>query len=312
MKILVTGAAGFIGVNLCKTLLAEGHEVVGIDNFFSAPDSSCDVLKRQDGFSFLKHDVIEKLPSIEGIEAIYHLACPASPPRYQSDPIFTLRTSFEGTFNVLEFARKSDAKILFTSTSEVYGDPKVHPQKEEYAGSVNPHGIRSCYDEGKRAAESLCMNFWREYGLRVKIVRIFNTYGPNMDPADGRVVSNFIVQALRGEALTIYGDGSQTRSFQYIDDLLNGMLSYMDLEENFPGPINLGNPNEFSIKELAELIQKKLNPSIEFTYKDLPKDDPLQRCPDISLAKAKLSWEPEVEIEDGLEKTIEYFRANAV
>ena len=313
MKILVTGAAGFIGINLCNRLLDGGHEVVGLDNFFSAKKNSLDFLKDREAFSFIEHDVLNPLPvEIGKIEAIYHLACPASPPRYQSDPIFTLRTSFEGTLNLLNFARSENIKMLFSSTSEVYGDPKVHPQDESYVGSVNPHGIRSCYDEGKRVAESLCMNFWREFNTSLKIIRIFNTYGPHMDPQDGRVVSNFIVQALKGEALTIYGDGKQSRSFQYIDDLIEGMILYMELDDNFPGPINLGNPDEFTVKELAELIQKMVDPSTTFVYQDLPQDDPMQRCPDISLAKDKLDWAPVVKLEDGLKKTIEYFRANAV
>lgn len=311
MRILVTGSAGFVGMNLCKRLLEEGHEVTGVDNFFSAEKNNIEILKGEN-FEFVEHDVIQPLPDLGDFDEIYHLACPASPPRYQADPIFTLRASFEGTLNLLNFAKEKDAKFLFTSTSEVYGDPEVHPQKESYKGAVNPHGIRSCYDEGKRVAESLCMNYWREFKMPIKIVRIFNTYGPYMDPADGRVVSNFIIQALKGESLTVYGDGSQTRSFQYIDDLIEGMIKFMKLEEDFPGPINIGNPDEFTILELAERIQKMINPSSEFVYRDLPKDDPMQRCPDISLAKEKLSWEPKVKLEDGLKKTIEYFKANAV
>ncbi len=311
MRILVTGGAGFIGVSLCKRLMSEGHNVVCVDNFYSSLKSNLDGLNG-DRFELVEHDIIE--PFTESImsgqfDRIYHLACPASPPRYQKDHIYTLRVNFEGTRNVLELARACGAKVLFTSTSEVYGDPDVSPQNEEYCGNVNPHGIRSCYDEGKRAAESLCMNYWRRYDMPMRIVRIFNTYGSFMDKDDGRVVSNFIVQALRGKNLTIYGDGKQTRSFQYIDDLVDGMIAYMNLDENFPGPVNLGNPDEITVVELAKKVISLTGAASQLNFSDLPQDDPMRRKPDISLAKEKFGWEPEVNLEDGLKKTIEYFRS---
>jgi len=311
MRILVTGGAGFIGVNLCKRLLGEGHSVLCADNFFSSLKSNIDGLNG-DQFELVECDIIESLSEsiMNGrFDQIYHLACPASPPRYQKDHIYTLRVNFEGTRNVLELARACGAKVLFTSTSEVYGDPDVSPQNEEYCGNVNPHGLRSCYDEGKRAAESLCMNYWRKSDMPVRIVRIFNTYGPFMDKDDGRVVSNFIVQALRGENLTIYGDGKQTRSFQYIDDLVNGMITYMNLGENFPGPVNLGNPDEITVGELAKKVISLTGTASQLNFSDLPQDDPMRRKPDISLAKEKFGWEPEINLEDGLKKTIEYFRS---
>lgn len=316
MKILITGGAGFIGANLCKRLLDDGHEVVCMDNFFSSKSTNIEDLIDIPSFSLVEHDIIQELPEeLEEIEfdQIYHLACPASPVWYQKDHIYTLRTNFEGTLNVLNFAKRqmgrtgSGPKILFTSTSEVYGNPSVTPQSEDYRGNVNTHGIRSCYDEGKRVAESLCMNFWRDHGLKIKIVRIFNTYGPKMDAEDGRAVSNFIVQALKGEKITVYGDGKQTRSFQYIDDLLNGMILFMESDENFPGPINLGNPHEITILKLVEKIIELTGAQVKIDYTDLPSDDPLQRCPNISLAKEKLNWEPSINLENGLKKTIEYF-----
>ncbi len=315
MKILVTGGSGFVGANLCARLLEEGHEVVCLDNFYSSERANVADLEGRDGFEVVEHDAVKEWPTSvkkADFDQIYHLACPASPPRYQKDHIYTLRTNFEGTRNVLELARRqgerrAKPRVLFTSTSEVYGDPKVHPQVEDYRGSVNPHGLRSCYDEGKRAAESLCMNYWREHKVPVRIVRIFNTYGPHMDKDDGRVISNFVNQALERKPLTIFGDGEQTRSFQYIDDLLDGMIAYMNLDEDFPGPINIGNPNEFTILELADVV-KELIGEIDVEYQDLPADDPMQRCPDISLAKSKLGWEPKVSLREGLEKTIEYWR----
>lgn len=309
MNILVTGGTGFIGVNLCKRLKREGAKVICLDNFYSSSKENVALLEK-DGVIFVEHDITEPLPDSvlsQNIDQIYHLACPASPPHYQKDHIYTLRVNFEGTYNLLKLALQKNSKFLFTSTSEVYGDPEISPQNEEYRGNVNPHGIRSCYDEGKRVAESLCMNFYEKYNLPLRIVRIFNTYGPYMDKEDGRVVSNFINQALQDEDITIYGDGSQTRSFQYIDDLLDGLTTFMNSDDNFPGPINLGNPNEMTVKELAEKVISLTSSSSNTIFSDLPKDDPLQRRPDISLAKEKLNWEPKIDLEEGLKKTIEYF-----
>jgi UDP-glucuronate decarboxylase len=318
MRILITGGAGFIGANLCNRLLKEKADVVCLDNFFSSSKENISEFKDVANFSLLEHEIINPFPDdMIGTQfhGIYHLACPASPPEYQKDHIYTLRVNFEGTKNVLDFAKKQmelfgrAPKILFTSTSEVYGDPLESPQKEDYRGNVNPHGLRSCYDEGKRVAESLCMNYWRKYEMPMKIVRIFNTYGPFMDPDDGRAVSNFITRALKGKNLDIYGDGKQTRSFQYIDDLIEGLIAYMNLEEDFPGPINLGNPNEISILELAEKVIEMTGADVEMDFCDLPDDDPMQRCPEISLAKKKLGWMPGIDLETGLKKTIEYFRS---
>lgn len=317
MKVLITGVSGFIGANLLERLLDDGHEVFGIDNYYSSSEVNISWALNNKNFKFFEHDILEALPSEFNeisFDQIYHLACPASPPRYQKDHIYTLRTNFEGTLNVLNFMKlqrdrfSKNIKLLFSSTSEVYGDPEFSPQAESYRGCVNPHGLRSCYDEGKRVAESLVMNFWRQYDLDVKIIRIFNTYGPRMDADDGRVVSNFIVQAISGENLTVYGDGRQSRSFQYIDDLLDGMIKYMELNEKFPGPINLGNPNEISILELAKRVGLITGVEVELKFSSLPQDDPMQRCPDISLAKEKLKWEPIVDIDSGLKKTVEYFR----
>ncbi|MFH1533981.1 MAG: UDP-glucuronic acid decarboxylase family protein [Nitrospirota bacterium] len=313
MKILVTGGAGFIGVNLCKRLMSEGIRVTCLDNFYSSSEKNLDFLRKESGgsFEFVEHDLINPLPEsiLSGeFDRIYHLACPASPPHYQKDHIYTLKVNFIGTLNILELARKHGSKILYTSTSEVYGNPEVSPQNEKYRGNVNPHGIRSCYDEGKRVGESLCMNYFRQYDLPVRIVRIFNTYGPYMDREDGRAVSNFIVQALQGENITIYGDGTQTRSFQYIDDLLEGIIGFMNSEDNFPGPVNFGNSHEITIKELADTVISLSESKSRLEFSDLPKDDPLQRRPDISLAKDKFGWEPKIGLEDGLKKTIEYFR----
>lgn len=318
MNILITGGAGFIGANLCEKLLNEGNKVFCLDNLFSSEKSNIAEFLTNQNFTFVEHDVVNPLPKkLEDVEfeQIYHLACPASPPKYQKDHIYTLRVNFEGSMNIIEFLKRQNEKfgkkpkVLFTSTSEVYGDPKVSPQGEDYRGNVNPHGIRSCYDEGKRAAESLFMNFWRKHTYPVKIVRIFNTYGPKMDKNDGRAVSNFIVQALKGQKLTIYGDGKQTRSFQYIGDLISGMVKYMELDDDFPGPVNLGNPSEVSILELAKKISEILDFEENFDFEKLPEDDPINRCPDIALAKAKLNWEPTVGLLEGLKKTIEYFKS---
>ena len=304
--ILVTGGAGFIGSHLCQRLLTQGHEVLCLDNFFTGSKKNVRHLIGNPHFELLRHDVTR--PLFVEVDQIYNLACPASPPSYQYNAVKTIKCSTVGMINVLGLAKRTKARILQASTSEIYGDPKKHPQKEDYWGNVNPIGIRSCYDEGKRAAETLCMDYHRMNGVDTKIIRIFNTYGPNMDPHDGRVVSNFIVQALKNEDLTIYGDGSQTRSFQYIDDLINGMIKMMETD-NFIGPVNLGNPDEFSIKELAEKILSLIPESkSKIVYRDLPSDDPKQRKPDISLAREKLGWEPKIKLEDGLKRTIKYFR----
>lgn len=309
MKILVTGGAGFVGSNLCRKLLNDGNEVVCLDNFYTGREKNIAELKQNSLFKILNQDINDKF-EIFGIDKIYNLACPASPPAYQKDPIFTWKTSVVGVMNMLELARKNgNIPILQASTSEVYGDPLVHPQKESYWGNVNPNGIRSCYDEGKRAAESLMMDYWRVYKTPIRIIRIFNTYGPKMDPMDGRVVSNFIVQALKNEDITIYGDGSQTRSFQFIDDLIEGMTRLMDNNINFVGPVNIGNQNEFTIKQLAEKVLLMLPESkSKIVYKDLPGDDPKIRRPDNSLAKDSLGWEPKISLNDGLIPTIKYFR----
>lgn len=307
MKILVTGGAGFIGSHLCRRLLADGHEVICLDNLQTGSRENISGLLENNNFRFIEHDVAEPL-RIEA-EQIYNLACPASPVHYQSDPVKTTVTSVLGAINVLNSARVNKARILQASTSEVYGDPDVHPQPETYWGRVNCIGPRSCYDEGKRAAETLFFDYYRQYKTDIRVIRIFNTYGPNMHPNDGRVVSNFIVQALKNEDITIYGNGSQTRSFQYIDDLIEGMIRMMNNQENFIGPVNLGNPGEFTIKELAEMVLKLLPESqSKIIYKDLPLDDPRQRKPDIALAKEKLGWEPTIGLEEGLKRTIKYFR----
>ena len=307
MKILVTGGAGFIGSHLCRRLLADGHEVICLDNLQTGSRENISGLLENNNFRFIEHDVAEPL-RIEA-EQIYNLACPASPVHYQSDPVKTTVTSVLGAINVLNSARENKARILQASTSEVYGDPDVHPQPETYWGRVNCIGPRSCYDEGKRAAETLFFDYYRQYKTDIRVIRIFNTYGPNMHPSDGRVVSNFIVQALKNEDITIYGNGSQTRSFQYIDDLIEGMIRMMNNQENFIGPVNLGNPGEFTIKELAEMVLKLLPESqSKIIYKDLPLDDPRQRKPDIALAKEKLGWEPTIGLEEGLKRTIKYFR----
>ncbi len=306
-KILVTGGAGFIGSHLCRALLAEGHYVICLDNLFSGNIKNIADFRNNHNFEFIRHDVTE--PITMEVSQIYHLACPASPVQYQYNPIKTIKTNVVGTLNMLELALRTKARILFASTSEIYGDPIVHPQKEEYWGNVNPIGIRSCYDEGKRCAETFCFDFHRQHNVDIGVIRIFNTYGPNMDVYDGRVVSNFIIQALENKDITIYGDGSQTRSFQYIDDLISGMKKMMNAA-NVTGPINIGNPREFTILELAKLILALIPESkSQIVFKQpLPSDDPKQRQPNIALAKQTLGWNPTIQLEDGLKKTIEYFR----
>jgi UDP-glucuronate decarboxylase len=305
-KILVTGGAGFLGSHLCDTLIQKGHDVLCVDNFFTGNKDNVNHLLSNSKFELLRHDVT--FPLYVEVDKIYNLACPASPIHYQHDPVQTTKTSVHGAINMLGLAKRLNARILQASTSEVYGDPEVHPQTEDYWGRVNPIGIRSCYDEGKRCAETLFFDYWRQHQLEIKVMRIFNTFGPRMHPNDGRVVSNFIVQALKNESITIYGDGSQTRSFCYVDDLIGGMVKMMESDKSITGPINIGNPNEFSMLELAELVLKLTSSQSKLTFKPLPEDDPKQRQPDISLAKAKLDWEPKVKLEDGLKETIAYFR----
>lgn len=305
-RILVSGGAGFIGSHLCTRLINDGHNVICLDNFFTGSKENIIHLMDNHRFELVRHDVT--YPYSAEVDEIYNLACPASPIHYQHDPIQTAKTSVMGAINMLGLARRLNAKILQASTSEVYGDPMVHPQPESYWGNVNPVGYRSCYDEGKRCAETLFMDYYRQNKVRVKIIRIFNTYGPKMLPNDGRVVSNFILQALNNEDITIYGDGKQTRSFQYIDDLIEGMIRMMDTEDDFTGPINLGNPNEFPILELAEKVIQMTGASSKIVFKSLPDDDPKQRQPDITLAKKKLGWQPTIELKEGLEHMIEYFK----
>lgn len=305
--ILVTGGAGFIGSHLCGGLLEQGHQVICVDNFSTGRMENVDEFKDNPHFQVVRHDVIEPFSFKGELDEIYNLACPASPKAYQEDPVGTVKTNVMGAINMLELAKEKNARILQASTSEIYGDPLVHPQHEEYFGNVNTLSPRACYDEGKRCAETLFMDYHREYGVDIRIIRIFNTYGPRMAESDGRVVSNFIVQALRGEDMTVYGDGSQTRSFQYVDDLLAGMLAMME-KEDFTGPVNLGNPEEFTIKELAETIKKLIGTKSEIIYKELPTGDPKQRKPDITLAKAKLEWEPHIRLEEGLVKIIAHFK----
>ena len=303
---LITGGAGFLGSHLAKVLLENNEEVICLDNFFTGSKKNIKELIKNPNFELIRHDVTEPL-KIE-VNKIWHLACPASPIHYQFNPIKTAKTSFMGTYNMLGLAKRVGAKILLASTSEIYGDPIEHPQTESYTGSVNTTGIRSCYDEGKRIAETLCADYQRIHGVDVRIMRIFNTYGPNMRFDDGRVISNFIVQALRKEKFTIYGDGSQTRSFCYVDDLINGMILLMN--SNYQKPMNIGNPNEFTIKELASLVKDLIDPNLEFNFKELPLDDPRQRRPSIKLAKDILKWEPKIELKEGLVKTINWFRSN--
>ena len=305
-RILVSGGAGFIGSHLCTRLVNEGHDVICLDNFFTGSKDNIKHLMGNHHFEVVRHDVT--YPYSAEVDEIYNLACPASPIHYQHDPIQTAKTSVMGAINMLGLAMRLDAKILQASTSEVYGDPIIHPQPESYWGNVNPVGYRSCYDEGKRCAETLFMDYYRQNQTRIKIIRIFNTYGPRMLPNDGRVVSNCIIQALNNEDITIYGDGKQTRSFQYIDDLIEGMVRMMDTEDDFTGPINIGNPNEFPVLELAERVIRMTGSTSKIVFKPLPTDDPKQRQPDIKLAKEKLGWQPTVELEDGLKRMIEYFK----
>ena len=305
--ILVTGGAGFIGSHLCKRLLNENHYVICLDNLFTGTFKNIVELEKNNNFEFVNHDITKPYYR-DNIDEIYNLACPASPIHYQSNPIKTVKTCTIGVINMLGLAKKNNAKILQASTSEVYGDPEIHPQKEDYNGNVNTLGYRSCYDEGKRCAETLFMDYNREHNLNIRIVRIFNTYGPNMTKNDGRVVSNFILQALKGDDITVYGDGSQTRSFQFIDDLVNGLIKMMN--GNSVGPINLGNPIELSMKDLATMVIKLTNSSSNIIYKELPEDDPKRRRPDINLAKSILDWSPIIDLETGLKKTINYFNHN--
>jgi len=304
-KILITGGSGFIGSHLCERLLKENNEVLCMDNFFTGAKQNIVHLLGNPYFELIRHDVTT--PFSAEVDEIYNLACPASPIHYQFDAIQTVKTSVMGAINVLGLAKRVKAKVLQASTSEIYGDPHVHPQKEDYWGNVNPVGIRSCYDEGKRCAETLFMDYHRMNGVRIKIIRIFNTYGPRMHPNDGRVVSNFIIQSLRNEDITIYGNGKQTRSFQYIDDLIEGMVRFMNTCDSAIGPINIGNPEEFTIIELAEKIIGLTNSRSKIVFRPLPQDDPTQRCPDINMAKKELNWAPLVNLEEGLKKTIDYF-----
>jgi len=320
--ILVTGGAGFIGTNLIKRLLEDNNKVICIDNNYTGRFENIKQFLNNPNFKFIKHDITKPIKIEKEIDEIYNLACPASPPHYQKNPIFTLNTSIFGIINILELAKKHNAKVLHASTSEVYGNPLEHPQKESYWGNVNPIGPRACYDEGKRVAETYCYEYWKSFGLDIRIVRIFNTYGPYMNQNDGRVVSNFIIQALKNEPLTVYGDGKQTRSFQYIDDLVEGMLKYMEMDKNklenklkdkfnwdTVPVLNMGNPEEFTILELAYKVLELIPESeSEIVFKPLPKDDPVRRRPDITMAKEVLGWEPKVKLEEGLKKTIEYFR----
>jgi UDP-glucuronate decarboxylase len=307
-RILVTGGAGFLGSHLCDRLLGLGHEVLCADNLFTGTKRNIDHLHNNPRFEFIRHDVT--FPLFVEVDEIFNLACPASPVHYQHDPVQTTKTSVHGAINMLGLAKRLKCKIFQASTSEVYGDPNVHPQREDYWGNVNPIGPRSCYDEGKRCAETLFYDYQRQYGVDIRVARIFNTYGPRMHPADGRVVSNFIVQALKGEPITVYGDGTQTRSFCYMDDLIDGFLRLMD-SEGIAGPVNLGNPNEFTIRELAHKVIELTGSDSIVDQRPLPKDDPRQRQPDISLAKSRLNWEPKVQLAEGLKSTIDYFKAEA-
>ena len=306
-KILVSGGAGFLGSHLCDRLLEQGHDVLCVDNFFTGSKQNVNHLLANPNFELMRHDVT--FPLYVEVDQIYNLACPASPVHYQFDPVQTTKTSVHGAINMLGLAKRVKARILQASTSEVYGDPEIHPQPESYFGKVNPIGIRSCYDEGKRCAETLFFDYYRQHRLDIKVIRIFNTYGPRMHPNDGRVVSNFIVQSLQGKDITIYGDGQQTRSFCYVDDLIRGMISMMETGQDFTGPINIGNPGEFTMLELAELVIKLTGSKSKLVFLPKPEDDPKQRRPDISLAKDVLKWSPNVQLEEGLKKTIDYFRA---
>ena len=304
-RILVTGGAGFLGSHLIDRLIDRGDEVVCVDNLFTGDKSNLDHLHDSKRFEFLRHDV--SFPLYVEVDEIYNLACPASPIHYQHDPVQTTKTSVMGAINMLGLAKRLKCPIFQASTSEVYGDPAVHPQREDYWGNVNPIGYRSCYDEGKRCAETLFFDYRRQHNLSIKVARIFNTYGPRMHPADGRVVSNFIIQALKGEAITLYGDGSQTRSFCFADDLIDGFLRLIDSPDDVTGPVNLGNPNEFTIRELAELVIELTGSASSIEYKPLPQDDPMQRQPDITIARTRLGWEPKIQLREGLGRTITYF-----
>ena len=305
-RILVTGGAGFLGSHLCDRLLREGNDVICVDNLFTCSKDNIRHLLSDPYFEFIRHDVIN--PLYVECDRIYNLACPASPVQYQRDPIYTTKTSMYGAFNALGLAKRTGARILQASTSEVYGDPECNPQPEDYRGRVNTIGPRACYDEGKRIAETLFFDYHRKHGVDIKIIRIFNTYGPRMDIGDGRVVSNFIVQALKDEDITIYGDGSQTRSFCYVDDLIEGMIRMMNSRDGFTGPVNIGNPGEFTIKELAEIVIKLTGSRSRLVFQPLPQDDPTQRKPDITLAQRELNWKPSIDLETGLNATIEYFK----
>ena len=306
-RVLVTGGAGFLGSHLCEWLLNDGAEVLCVDNFFTGRRSNVAHLLENPRFELMRHDVT--FPLFVEVDEIYNLACPASPVHYQHDPVQTTKTSVHGAINMLGLAKRTGAKILQASTSEIYGDPTLHPQTEDYWGNVNPIGIRSCYDEGKRCAETLFFDYHRQHGIQIKVARIFNTYGPRMHPKDGRVVSNFIIQALRGEPITLYGDGSQTRSFCYVDDLIDGFIKLMATPRDFTGPVNLGNPTEFTIRQLAEKVVGFVGGASRLVEESLPADDPRQRQPDISLAKKHLGWEPRYSLDEGLPKSIEYFRS---
>ena len=305
-KILVTGGAGFLGSHLCERLLEQGHEVLCVDNLFTGTKRNILHLLSNPRFEFMRHDVT--FPLYIEVDEIYNLACPASPVHYQFDPVQTTKTSVMGAINMLGLAKRTRAKILQASTSEVYGDPEIHPQVESYRGAVNPIGIRACYDEGKRCAETLFFDYQRQHNVNIKVMRIFNTYGPRMHPNDGRVVSNFIIQALKGEDISIYGDGSQTRSFCYVDDLIDGMIKLMESKDGFFGPVNIGNPNEFTILELAKNVIELAKSHSKISFHPLPQDDPKQRKPDITLAQSELKWEPSIQLKEGLEKTIQYFK----
>lgn len=304
-RVLVTGGAGFLGSHLCRQLLAEGHEVICVDNFFTGQKRNVRDLLDNPDFEIIRHDIVN--PIFLEVDQIYNLACPASPVHYQYNPVKTIKTSVLGTANMLGLAKRLKARFLQASTSEVYGDPEEHPQNEDYWGHVNPVGPRSCYDEGKRCAETLCFDYHRQDGVDIRVARIFNTYGPAMDPMDGRVVSNFVVQALRDEPITLYGDGSHTRSFCFVDDLIRGLIAYMNYDEDFPGPLNLGNPHEISMRTLAETILRMTGSSSRIKEFPLPSDDPVHRQPDISRAKNRLGWTPTIKLEEGLQSTVRYF-----
>ena len=304
-RILVTGGAGFLGSHLCESLLKDGSYVICVDNFFTGYKSNIRHLINDENFELIRHDIT--FPLYLEVDEIYNLACPASPIHYQYDPVQTIKTAVHGAINMLGLAKRTGAKIFQASTSEIYGDPEVHPQSEKYWGKVNPIGLRSCYDEGKRCAETLFFDYHRQHGIIIKVARIFNTYGPKMHPQDGRVVSNFIMQALQDKDITIYGDGDQTRSFCFVDDLINGIRLFMDSDDSFKGPVNLGNPKEFTILELAQKVNNLIESRSKIIYKPLPEDDPKNRRPDISLAMRELSWEPKIELDNGLERTIKYF-----